>query len=386
MFLGTRVRHTFIAVLAAVLCAGLPATGWTWGAVGHRYIAQNYSKHLPAYIDGLKTYDATVYTHVTDPDTRKGSPSYPDEYEKHYIDIDAYPEFLAGTLSRSRAALNAEYGASYVTNIGVLPWAIVTAESTLTLQFQASNWSAAALTIADLCHYVGDANQPLHCTQNYDGGMTGNNGIHSRYESTMLSSTYPYFGQLSTPAMSVVYYPSAQDAAFDVIAASWAGVSPIIAADNTAKAASGGSYNSTYYASLWSSTHTLTQARLDTASVLTASLVYSAWVNAGHPTVPGSSGTLDVPQPIAEAGVRLVAGPSPFRDALTVHFAGRGPLSVDVFDLRGARVARLASGVSGEGSVSWRPGSSGAPVGPGLYFVRLSGPGTNVVRRVTLVQ
>jgi hypothetical protein len=57
-----------------------------------------------------------------------------------------------------------------------------------------------------------------------------------------------------------------------------------------------------------------------------------------------------------------------------------------VFDLRGARVARLADNVAGEGSVTWRPGSTGAPVGPGLYFVRLSGPGTNVVRRVTLVQ
>ena len=380
---ATRVRHASVVVLAALLSAGLPATGWTWGSVGHHYIAQNYSKHLPAYIDGLKTYDSVVYTHVTDPDTRKGSD--PNEADKHFIDIDKYPEFLAGTLSRSRAALNAEYGASYVTTTGVLPWAIFSAESTLTLQFQAQNWSAAALTIADLCHYVGDANQPLHDTQNYDGAMTGNNGIHSRYESSMIST---YLGQLSTPAMTVTYYPSPLDAAFDVIAASWAGVSPILAGDNIAKAASGGSYNSTYYASLWNSTHTLTQARLDTASVLTASLVYTAWIKAGLPIVPGSSAAppVDVPPMAADAGVRLVAGPTPFRDALTVRFAAGGPLSVDVFDVRGARVARLADHVSGEGSVTWRPGAAGTAIRPGLYFVRLSGPGTNLVRRVTLVQ
>ena len=378
---ASRVRHAAIVVLAAVLCAGLPSTGWTWGATGHHYIAQNYSKHLPAYIDGLKAYDSTVDTHVTDPDTRKGST--PGESEKHFIDIDTYPEFLAGTLSRSRAALNAEYGASTVTANGVLPWAIFTAKSTLRVQFQALNWSAAALTIADLCHYVGDANQPLHDTRNYDGQLTGNGGIHSRYESTMVQN---YLSQLSTPVMAVVYYPSPLDAAFDVIAASWAGVAPILAADNTAKAAAGGSYNSTYYASLWNSTHALTQARLDTASVMTASLVYTAWVNAGQPTVPGSSGTLDVPRPLADAGVQMVAGPSPFRDLLTVRFSGDGPLSVDVFDVRGARLARLADRVSGEGSVTWRPGASGAPAGPGLYFVRLSGPGTNLVRRVTLVR
>ena len=57
-----------------------------------------------------------------------------------------------------------------------------------------------------------------------------------------------------------------------------------------------------------------------------------------------------------------------------------------MFDVRGARVARLAEDASRAGTVSWRPGGSGAAAGPGLYFVRLCGPGTNVVRRVTLVR
>lgn len=379
---SSRLRHAAIVALTAVLSAVLPSTGWTWGSVGHHYIAQHYSQHLPAYIDGLRTYDSSVDLHVTDPDTRKSST--PGESEKHFIDIDYYHEFLEGTLPRSRTALEALYGASTVTTIGVLPWAIVEEVTALTTQFQAQQWSAASLTIADLCHYVGDANMPLHCALNYNGQLTGNTGIHSRYESTMIST---YLGQLNTTPMTVAYYASPLDAAFDVIAASYAGVAPILAADNVAKAAAGGSTSgTTYYTSLWNSTRVLTQARLDTASVLTASLVYTAWEKAGRPLVPGSSVTLDVPQPIADAGVRLIAGPSPFRDVLTVHFAAGGPLNVDVFDVRGARVARLANAVSGESSVTWRPGASGAAVEPGLYFVRLSGPGVNVVRRVTLVR
>jgi len=269
----------------------------------------------------------------------------------------------------------------------VLPWAVVASVNTLTTQFQASNWTAAALTIADLCHYVGDANQPLHCTMNYNGQLTGNTGIHSRHESTMISN---YLAQLNTAAMTTTYYASPLDATFDVIAASWAGVSPILTADTAAKAAAGGSTSgTTYYASLWNSTRTLTQARLDTATVMTASLVYTAWIKAGLPVVPGSSApvpALDVPPMVADAGVRLVAGPTPFRDVLTVRFAGGSAMNVDVFDVRGARVARLADNVMDEGSVTWRPGSSGAATKPGLYFVRLSGPGTNVVRRVTLVR
>ena len=267
-----RTRCRRLTAVATLLGLLLPATGWTWGSVGHRYIAGNYSQHLPGFIDGLRLYDTTVYDHVSDADTRK---SYtPGESEKHYIDIDWYPEFLAGTLPHDRAVLEARYGTSVVFDLGVLPWAIGETFGVLTTQFQASSWSSAALTIADLCHYVGDANQPLHCTLNYNGQLTGNTGIHSRYESTMLGT---YVGQLSTPAMDVTYHADAVDAAFDVITASWAGVAPILAADNTAKAASGGSYNSTYYASLWNSTRALTQTRLDAATVMTASLVYSAW-------------------------------------------------------------------------------------------------------------
>jgi hypothetical protein len=367
---SSRVRHAYIVVLAAVFCAALPSPGWTWGEVGHTYIAQHYSQHLPADLDGLRAYDTEVIDHVSDPDERKSSTH--GESERHFIDIDYYHEFQEGTLPRSRAALEALYSPAIVSNQGVLPWTIAEVVTRLTTQFRTQQWSAASLTIADLCHYVGDANHPLHCTVNFNGQLTGNSGIHSRHESTMISN---YLSQLDTPAMSTVHYSSPLDAAFDVIAASWAGVDPILTADTIAgDEARGSTSGSIYYASLWNNTRILTQARLDTASVMTASLVYTAWVDAGQPTVGAS-------------GVHLLAGPSPFHngDALTVSFAASGTLSVDVFDVRGARVARLADNTLGGGSVTWRPGSVDAAVRPGLYFVRLSGPGTKLVRKVALV-
>lgn len=372
-----RTRYRRLASAVAVLGLSLPVTAWTWGGTGHNYIAARYSQHLPAFIDGLRLYDSTVYSHVNDADARK---SYtPDEGPKHYMDIDAYAEFFTGTLSQDRAVLEAQYGAAVVEDLGVLPWAIGETVATLTTQFQAQSWSAAALTIADLCHYVGDANQPLHCTENYNGQLTDNYGIHSRYESTMLGY---YVGQLGTPPMEVAYWPDAVAAAFVNITNSWAGVELILDADSAGVALTGGTYNTTYYATLWNWTGALTQARLDTATVMTAALVYSAWQDAGRPTVPGSSAEVP-PLPQPEPGVRLIAGPSPCRDVLTVRFAGTGPLSVEVFDVRGARVARLADGVSGEGSATWRPGASGA--GPGLYFIRLRGPGVRLTRRVSVI-
>lgn len=367
-----RAHALRVAILVAALGVAFPAAGWTWGGATHHYIAQNYSQHLPASIDGLRAYDGVVDQKVTDPDSRK---SYtPGESYRHYIDIDSYPEFFSGTLSHDRAVLEAQYGAGTVLDIGVLPWAVGEVVATLTQQFQAEQWSAAATTIADLCHYVGDATQPLHCTRNYDGQFTGNSGIHSRYESTMMSS---HIGDLHTSPMTATRYTNAVDAMFGIITASWGGVNTILQADNVAKAASGGSFNSTYYASLWNSTGDLTRSRIDEATLATASFVYTAWVDAGQPAVPGSTAGVG-PGPIASA--RLEAGPTPFRDALAIRFAGAGPLSIDVFDVRGARVERVVDRAAGAGSATWRPTRG---VGPGLYFIHLTGPDLSIVRRVT---
>ena len=366
-----------IVVLAGVLSTALPAAGWTWGGAVHHHIAQNYSQHLPACIDGLRAYDDIVDLHVTDPDTRK--PSTPGESYRHYLDIDAYPEFLYGTLPHDRVTLEAQYGATTVLACGVLPWAVEEVVTTLTQRFRAQQWSAAALTIADLCHYVGDADQPLHCTQNYDGQLTGNYGIHSRYESEMMAA---HLGDLHTSPRTVAFYASPLDAMFELIATSWSGTRAILQADDAARAATGGAFNSSYFAALWAGTASLTQTRIDSATWVTASLVYTAWVDAGRPTVPGSSETYE-PEPVA--GTFLEARPTPFRDELTVHFAGAGPLRVEVFDVRGARVARLVEGASGEGSVSWRPAGLGRSICPGLYFIRLIGPDLKLVRRVTLL-
>jgi len=361
-------RSARLTLIALVL---LPAHAWAWGSATHHYIAQNYSKHLPPNMDGLRAYDSVVDAHVTDADTRKSST--PGESEKHFIDIDSYSEFLAGAMPHDSSQIAAKYGASFVENTGVVPWTVGDVMAILTAQFAAQNWSAAALTIADLCHYVGDSTQPLHCCKNYDGQLTGNNGIHSRYETTMMGQ---HIADLSTPVMSVVYYANPVDALFGIVSGSWSRVNDLLAADNTAKAAAGGSTSSTtYYNSLWANTQAFTRVRVDSATVATASMVYTAWMNAGHPTIPGSTASVGA----GPTSAALVAGPSPFREALSIAFTGRGPLSVDVFDVRGRAVAQLAEGAPGGGRVTWQPEAS---VGPGLYFVRLTGPGVNVTRMI----
>jgi len=370
---GTLLRR--VAMLAAVLSAALPTCAWPWGAATHHYIAQNYSKHLPAMMDGLRVYDSVVDQKVNDPDIRRSTT--PGEAPRHFIDIDNYSEFLAGAMPHDRAFLEATYGATFVEDNGIVPWAVGEVVTTLTQQFQAHQWTDAATTIADLCHYVGDATQPLHCTRNYDGQYTGNSGIHSRYETTMMSN---HIADLHTSVMPVAYYANVVDALFGIVSGSWNGVNTVLQADNTAKSASGGSFNTTYYTSLWNSTQTLTRTRIDSATVATASFVYTAWVDAGRPIIPGSSVSVG-PGPAVSLG--LQAGPIPFRGALSIQYSGKGPVRLEVFDVRGTLVERIVDRAEGSGSASWRPRAN---VGPGIYFLRLTSAQGNLIRRVARIQ
>ena len=373
-------RAACLRVLFVVLAAvALPVSAWPWGGATHVYIAQHYSQHLPPELHGLRAYDDQVVEKVNDPDRRKGQPGFEDEAYRHYIDIDYYPEFLDGTLPHDRAALEAEYGAGAILDQGVLPWAVGDVVTRLTTQFADHDWTALSTTIADLCHYVGDANQPLHCTQNYDGQLTDNSGIHSRYETSMMAR---YLDGFSTPAMSVSYYPNTVDEMFGIITVSWSGVSTILNADTQARRASGGSFDSTYYAALWLRTSALTHTRVDSASVMTASFVYSAWVAAGRPAVPDSSA-------LPGAGPELTISPNPcplhsFVTA-TIRYSGHGPLDLDVYDVTGAHVANLVHGATTDGRVRWTPGGAHQGQAAGVYFLRLSGPGTHVVKRLVFL-
>jgi hypothetical protein len=354
--------------------AAFASSAGAWGSTGHHYIAQHYSQHLPPGLDGLKSYDAVVDGHVMDPDTRKST--VPNEAPRHFIDIDWYPEFATGTLSHDRATLEAEYGAPTVLAEGVLPWAVGEVTTYLTTLFEQADYDSVALEIADLCHYVGDGHQPLHCTKNYDGQYTGNNGIHSRYESTMLNT---YIVDVQTPPEVVEYFSSPVDEMFAIIQNSWNDIPTVLNGDNVAKVASGGvTTGSVYYGTLWQETQDMTEQQLSEASRLTASYVFTAWVNAGSPVVPGST-----PVSVAGASVAplLELSSNPARGTVAFRYRASVAPALDVFDARGAHVASLPASAA-SGTAAWNPRAAGSAAPAGIYFIQLSTPGARLVRRV----
>jgi hypothetical protein len=262
-----------------------PAPAGAWGGDVHRLINRSAVTCLPVDFAGFAQWAGDLEQLSTDADDRKDY--VPTEAMRHYIDIDDYPEFFTHTLPHDYDAMVARYGAARVTDNGILPWAIDETYQNLVAAFEARDWTKAVKLAADIGHYVGDLHQPLHDTKNYDGDLTNQWGIHSRFESNM---TDRYMTFLTPSPQTAFVVNDVLNTAFDWIDEIYPGVQIILDADTAAKAESGGSTrNSTYYAALWEGVGQYTAYWIQAATVRIASLWYSAWREAGSPPLPGTS-------------------------------------------------------------------------------------------------
>lgn len=253
---------------------------FAWGGTGHKIVNRKAAMHLPPGMSSFKADSLFYEAHASDADGRKiyTDTSFYAEYLRHYIDIDEYPNFQ--NLPHNLDSVIALYGRSTVRSLGTLPWATVMVLDSLTAQLSRSDLTKAKQTASDLGHYVADGHQPLHCTTNYDGQLTNNNGIHSRYETSMLNT---YQSLIVIASDSAEYITSPLDYVFDYIYYSNSWVDSILAADNYAKSVSGwtgtGTAPSAYYTALWQRTQIYTKNLFQKGTSALANLWYTAWVN-----------------------------------------------------------------------------------------------------------
>ena len=107
-------------------------------------------------------------------------------------------------------------------------------------------------------------------------------------------------------------------------------------------------------------------------------------VTAPAPTTP----VVDLPSAVA---VDLRAAPNPFNPATTLRFelAARGPVTLEVYDVRGARVATVVDRTlaAGDHEVRWdATGPDGRSLGSGLYLARLTTPGGTATTKLMLAR
>ncbi len=68
---------------------------------------------------------------------------------------------------------------------GILPWHLQSMLRRLTDAFVELDVKKIRRHAADIGHYIGDAHVPLHTTENYNGQLTGQDGIHAFWESRL---------------------------------------------------------------------------------------------------------------------------------------------------------------------------------------------------------
>jgi hypothetical protein len=251
-----------------------------WGAEGHKLISNKAMTLLPEDMNSFMKWQDYVTIHSVDPDLRKNSDK--SEGPKHFIDIDFYPEFLNGKMIQDKSELDAEYGDSTVTKMGLLPWATLDTYNKLVSALKDKDRDKAMIYLADLGHYVADGHQPMHAIMNYNGQMSGQKGIHYRYESIMVDSNLAQINN-DFQAESPIYISHPLDFIFKYIADANSVADVLFNADNFAYKNAKSREDSEYYRLLWFKTKYVTETQIENAATDFASLFYSAWMDAGEP-------------------------------------------------------------------------------------------------------
>ncbi|MGE5681243.1 MAG: hypothetical protein ACM34K_10240 [Bacillota bacterium] len=257
-----------------------------WGDKGHRLIARKAFECLPKEMFKFNSCQAYVVEHSVDPDYRKKKGD--NEYPRHFIDIDYYPEFRSGKMIENLDSLERSYGDSIVTLQGVLPWTTQSTLSALTQAFKEYNKEKILLYASDLAHYVADGFQPLHASLNYNGQLSSQKGIHSRYESKILEK-YEDDILRRVKTDEGYYINDIHNYIFDYVTSSNIYADIVFDADRDSYKNSNENYNDEYYRLFWFRTQYLTIGQISSAARTLASLYYTAWINAGKPPFEGNA-------------------------------------------------------------------------------------------------
>lgn len=161
-----------------------PSYSGAWGFWSHRQIHQHAVRSLPKGMSQFFIANAeTLMAWSVNPDQRRWSD--PSEAPKHYIDIDRYGKAPFEALPRSRAEAIGLYGQMTIDTNGTVPWVIADLTDSLASAMRRGDGLAVIRIASDLGHYVADAHVPLHTTENYDGQLTNQKGLHARWESRL---------------------------------------------------------------------------------------------------------------------------------------------------------------------------------------------------------
>lgn len=284
---------------------GVAFISLSWGIFGHEHINNAAVMALP------KPLQTFFYNHLdfitqesTVPDLRKYTLRDKAEGPRHYMDMENFGAVESIPLPFEEA--KKKYDEKFLADNGILPWYIQKTMTKLTTAFKNKRKTEILFLAADLAHYIGDANMPLHTSANHDGQLTNQKGIHAMFEGRipeMFGKNYNYY------TGEAKYVDNIEKATWDMLKDSHSQVEPLLLIDrnlratftpeklydkddkgNPAKNKYGDLiYSAAYVTQFHAALNGMVERQMRKAIVTTANFWYTAWVNAGKPDL----GTLD---------------------------------------------------------------------------------------------
>lgn len=270
-----------------------------WGFAGHQRINEFAIYLLPLelqhfFIDHQKA----IIAQAVAPDQRRYIQDA--EATRHYIDLDFYykrGENPFWNLPQNWQAAKDCHGEDTLLAHGIVPWHVINMKYRLQKAFEQKNLRLILKNASEIGHYIADAHVPLHTTQNYNGQLTNQFGIHSLWESRLVeleASQYNYW------IGTAKYLPSVQKAIWQAIAASHAAVDSVFLFEElcTAQLKETEKYSfeqrgsvliKVYSKKFCQAYHKLlngmVERRMRAAILMVSSVWYTAWVDAGQPAL-----------------------------------------------------------------------------------------------------
>ena len=263
-----------------------------WGYDVHRRITRAAVEVSSGeFGDFLRQHIDDISYNAANPDFWKAVD--PNEGHRHFIDADLYEKYPFDKIPRNIDSLYAKYGEENVANWGIAPWAIDDYCNRLTDLFKSGQWYESIYTMAAMSHYIADIHMPFHTCSNYNGQLTGNEGVHFRWEAPMVQNYITYI----EPIGEAKDINEPLEMTFSIVKESYSLHFLILSADSLARAPftkiqadslntyEDLSFEDEYLSILYAETGDIAHDRLNKSAERIASYWYTCWVLAGSPSI-----------------------------------------------------------------------------------------------------
>jgi hypothetical protein len=276
-----------IGLLVITLCS-------SWGFFAHYRINRLAVFTLPKAMAGFyKANIGFITEHAISADKRR----YVDSLEapRHYLNADHYGKNPFRLIPERWDDAVIKYSEDTLNKYGTVPWSIQYNYYKLVSAFKGHDTTGILTASANLGHYIADAHVPLHLTQNYNGQLTNQTGLHALWESRIPELAAANYNCYAGKAR---YIENPLKEAFKICHTSFSEVDSVLRLERLLNKTYPANkkyemvmhgkkpikdYSADYSLAYQKLMRGMVQRRMRSAVLSVGSYWYSAWVDAGQP-------------------------------------------------------------------------------------------------------